>query len=81
MSTLKILSIIYFVFMFFAIFVWIFPRKIKLMKKHGFDKTNADFIKMAKQGDVEARKVVKNSRFLLYFGVIGAALLTAIKYI
>ncbi len=61
---------------FYGLFVML-PTKIKLAQKHGFDKTNVDFIRLAKQGDPEVAAFYKKSK-IFGFVFAGSAMLTVL---
>lgn len=71
----------YFIVMAIAVFGWLFPMKIRLIKKYGPDKNNAFFVRLAKEGNPEAKRLVSGSRKLLIFGVIGAIIISFRKFI
>ena len=50
-----------------------FPAKMKLAKKYGFDKTNADLIELAKRGNQDLIEFYRRSKiFLIVFVGSGA---------
>lgn len=58
--------------------LFIFPRKRKLLKRLGLDKTNDDLIRAAAQGDAEAAKLHRDSVVYVAVGVaIGLALVAS----
>lgn len=65
--------------MSFSVFFLIFPRKLKLMKRCGFNKTNADFLAMAKGGDIEAKELVRDSKIVMCFAIAGTIVLTVMN--
>ncbi len=55
--------------------LFLFPEKIRLMKRHGFHLANADFIKMAKEGNPDARRLAKRSKIVLVTFIASGLLL------
>jgi hypothetical protein len=51
---------------------WLFPKKTKLLRKHGFDKTNDFFINLAKNGDLDAKNLLKSTKIFVALGIFGA---------
>jgi len=60
---------------------WVLPLKRKLLKIHGFDKSNAFFIDLAKQGDPQAKQLYSRTKILIVTGFIGGVLITISKYL
>lgn len=46
------------------------PLKIKIKRKHGWNKTNIELIQLAKDGDPDAMKLRKATRILIVMSVI-----------
>ena len=63
----------------FAVF-WIFPKKLKLMRRLGPETTNADLINYAKNGDEEAQKLVRLSRFNYWVLILSGVSLTLLNH-
>ena len=59
---------------------WLFPRKIKLLRKHGMNKTNADLIQLAKDGDAEIKKLLNHSRVVLAIALISSVTLVVLRH-
>jgi hypothetical protein len=61
---------------FYGLFVML-PTKMKLGRKHGLHMTNADFIRLANEGDAEIAAFYKKSKI---FGLVfaGSAMLTVL---
>jgi hypothetical protein len=60
---------------------WLLPQKTRLLRKHGYDKTNRDLIALAKAGDPEAAKLLRDTRICIALGIIGAFIMVFGKYI
>jgi len=49
---------------------WLLPRKLALLKRVGMKATNADLIRLAKEGDMEAELLRRDSLRYICVGVI-----------
>ena len=49
---------------------WLLPRKLALLKRVGMKATNADLIRLAKEGDMEAELLRRDSLRYIWVGVI-----------
>ncbi|MBN9409185.1 MAG: hypothetical protein J0H69_08555 [Burkholderiales bacterium] len=58
--------------------VFIFPRKMRLLRRIGLDKTNSDVLALAKRGDEEAQALVRQSKRLLWVVLPTAFLLSVV---
>lgn len=65
---------------FYGLFVML-PTKIRLGHKHGFDKTNDDFIRLAKQGEPEVAAFYKKSKIYGLVFVISAMLTVLLNHL
>lgn len=66
--------------MIYAIF-FLFPKKLKLIKKFGGHLTNDDFIKMAKNGNEEAKGLVVKTKYTAVVMVICGIALVMLKHV
>jgi len=48
---------------------FVLPKKLKLLKKYSFDKTTYFFLYLAKNGNPEAKELVKISKLFIYSGI------------
>ena len=80
MGLLSAFALMYVVILGGAIFGWLFPLKLKLARKHGLDKNNEYFRRLAREGDVDAKRLCSGSRKVYAFAMIGLALLTLPKF-
>lgn len=69
MSLESTLKLIFMASLVIAVVGWLFPMKLKLLKKHGFDKTNVYFIDLARQGDPDALKLYRGSKIVLIVAI------------
>jgi hypothetical protein len=59
--------------------IWILPLKLKLLRLHGQNKSNAFFIQLAKQGDPIAAKVYLRTKILIFVGLIAGGVMVFTK--
>jgi hypothetical protein len=59
--------------------LWVWPQKRRLLRKHGYDKTNDYFIQLAKSGDPDARRARAHTWILVGVGIAGALLMAITK--
>lgn len=59
----------------YAAFI-LFPRKLRLLRRVGMLKTNADLLALAAAGDYEAQKIAQQSRCILWVVVLCGGLVT-----
>ena len=52
--------------------IWSLPLKRKLLKIHGSNKTNDYLLKLAKQGDPDAKQLRKRGYILIGVGFLGS---------
>lgn len=57
----------------------IFPRKMRLLRRVGLEKTNSDVLALAERGDEEAKALVRDSRRLLWV-VLPATFLLSVAH-
>ena len=76
--TIKLLLALVLVAAFAIAAFVLFPRKLRLLKRVGQDKSNADLIVLAKSGDQEALALFKQSRRLLWVAIPCAMLLAGL---
>lgn len=57
---------------------FIFPRKLRLFRRIGLDKTNSDVLELAKSGDEEALALVRDSKRLLWVLLPTSVLLSVV---
>lgn len=70
-----------FLYLIFIIigFSWLFPRKLKILKKLGRSATNDELVKMAKNGNGEISKLIKDTKLFIVFALIFALILFLLK--
>jgi hypothetical protein len=59
--------------------LWVWPQKRRLLKKHGYHKTNDYFIRLAKSGDPDARKARFHTWILVGVGIAGGLVMVVTK--
>lgn len=77
--TIKLLLVLVLVLAFAVAAFVLFPRKQRLLKRVGRDKSNADLIALAKGGDQEARDLFMQSRRLFWVAIPCAGLLAGLQ--
>lgn len=61
--------------------LWLLPQKRRLLKKHGYDKTNDFFIALAKKGDADSKKLLQSTKLFIAVGLVGGFLVLFAKFL
>ncbi len=77
---MKTLGLIFWVAMFVYGAAYTFPIKIRILKKRGWKTSNDEIRILAKQGDAEAKKLVKATKITMFLGFVGGTLFILTKY-
>ena len=72
-SKMKISTIILLISFIYGL-IFCLPKKISLLKKYNWDLANLQIMKMAKEGDLEAKKLHRATIISLAIGLFGAAI-------
>ena len=60
--------------------LWLLPLKRKLLRLHGFDKTNSFIIDLARKGDPDAKTLYWRTKVFAVVGVVGGVAMVLSKY-
>jgi hypothetical protein len=60
-------------------FIWLFPKKLRLIRRVGYGVTNAQLNELAKRGDVEARRLKKLGIGYMALGLLILLVLAIMK--
>ena len=58
---------------------WLFPRKMKLLQRHG-NLTNDQLIQLAKEGDIEATSLLKDTKKFIAGGLLLMFVMLSVRY-
>ncbi len=59
-------------------FLWLLPRKLRLLKKYGYDKTAWDILAHKKE-DADLRKLLRDTWIWLPIGIVGGLIIVFTK--